>query len=108
MANASTERGGYNQCDEIIAALEAAFVWVVFDVHLVAGRDRLRQVRHCVVAAVADAVDARPAVAEHEHPAFFLVGRALHPLVMLRMKARFADVIRQADLGEVGPAQLRP
>ena len=88
-----------------------AFVWVVFDVHLAAapvpGRDRLRQVRHRVVP-VADAVDARPTAAEHERLAFFLVARALHPIVLRHLEARPADVIRQADLREVRYAPLRP
>ena len=78
-----TFRSRWCYCDKIIAALAVAFVLVVSSFHLpaarVPGRDRLRQARHRCAAAAAGAVVA--AAAEHERPAFFLVGRALHPLV---------------------------
>ena len=64
-------------CDKIIAALAVAFVLVVFSSHLPAARDRLRQARRLAAAAAAVVVVA--AAAERERPAFFLVGRALHP-----------------------------
>ena len=67
---------------QIIAALAVAFLLVASSVHLRAvlgpGRDQLWQARHLAAAAAA----AGSVVAEEgepERPAFFLVGRALHP-----------------------------
>ena len=90
---------------------------VAFFAHLPAargpGRDRLNQEHHPVVAALAAAVAAAAAGvvvagAGHKRPAFFLVGLVLHPLALHHPGARPADVIRQADLREVGPVQRRP
>jgi hypothetical protein len=73
-------------CDKIIAALAVAFVLVVFSSHLpaapVPARDRLRQARRLAAAA-----GARAAAAERERPAFFLVGRVLHPQVFHQTEA---------------------
>ncbi len=78
-------------CDKIIAALAVAFVLVVFSSHLpaapVPARDRLRQARRLAAAAAAVVVVVVvvvvvAAAAERERPAFFLVGRALHPQVV--------------------------
>ena len=75
-------RSRWCYCAKIIAALAVAFLLVVSSVHLPAvlglGRDRLQQARHhAAAAAAAGAVVA--VAAERERPAFFLVGRALHP-----------------------------
>ena len=72
-----------------------AFLLVVSSFHLpaarVPGRDRLRQAGRLVavaaVAAVAAGAGARAAAAERERPAFFLVGRALHPQVFHQTEA---------------------
>ena len=85
---------------------------VVFAAHLAAaavpGRGQLPEGRHLVAAAAAAADAVVAEAADHEHPAFFLVGRALHPPVLHRPEARPVDAIRQGDLREVGRAQLRP
>jgi len=86
---------------------------VVFAAYLAAapvpGRGQLPQARHLVAAVAAAAAGAAVAeAADHEHPAFCLVERALHPPVLHRPEARPADAIRQAALREVGRAQLRP
>ena len=74
--------------DKIIADLAVAFLLVVSSFHLpaarVPGRDRLKQARLLVAAAAAGA---RAAAAERERPAFFLVGRALHPQVLHQTEA---------------------
>ena len=112
-ANASAERGGYNDRAKIIAAVAVAFLLVVAWFHLAAahvpGRDRLGQVRQLLVAAAAVAgAGAQVTVAEPARPAFFLFGRALHPLVLLHhLEARPADEVR-LDLLEVHPVPLRP
>ena len=89
-----------------------AFLLVVFAAHLAAapvpGRGQLPQARHLVAAAAAAAGAVVAEAADHEHPAFCLVERALHPPVLHRPEARPADAIRQAALREVGRAQLRP
>jgi hypothetical protein len=84
-----TFRSRWCYCDKIIADLAVAFLLVVSSFHLpaarVPGRDRLRQARRLVAAAVA--AGARAAAAERERPAFFLVGRALHPQVFHQAEA---------------------
>ena len=74
---------------QFIADLAMAFLLVVSSFHLpaarVPGRDRLRQARRLV--AVAAGAGARAAAAERERPAFFLVGRALHPEVFHQTEA---------------------
>jgi hypothetical protein len=72
----------------------------------VPGRDRLRQARHLAAAAVAAVAVVAEAV-DHEPPAFFLVGRALHWPVLHHLEARPADEVR-LDLFEVHPVPLRP
>lgn len=73
-------------CAKFMADLAVAFLLVVSSLHLPAargpGRDRLRQARHpaaVAAAAGAGAVAVAGEAAERERPAFFLVGRALHP-----------------------------
>ena len=106
-------------CAKIIAARAVAFVLVAFFAHLPAargpGRDRLNQEHHPAAAAAPVAAAAAAAAgvvvaeaADHTRPAFFLVGVVLHPLALPHPGARAADVIRQADLREVGPVQRRP
>ena len=78
-------RSRWCYCAKINAALAVAFLLVVSSVHLRAvrglGRDRLRQARHLAAAAAAAGAVVAVAV-ERERPAFFLVGRALHPRVL--------------------------
>ena len=110
-ANASAERGGYNDRAKIIAAVAVAFLLVVACFRLpaghVLGRDRLRQARHVAAAAVAAVAVVAEAV-DHEPAAFFLVRRALHPLVLPHhLAARPADEV-WLDLLEVHPVPLRP
>jgi hypothetical protein len=92
---------------QIIAALAEAFLLVVSCFHLPAaralGRDRLRQARHLVAAAAG----ARAVVAERERPAFFLVGRALHPRVRYQPDACPVDEIRAVDRRHVARVQQR-
>ena len=101
-------RSRWRYCVKIIGALVVAFLLVVSSVHLpaarVPGRDRLTQARR-LVAAVAGA---RAAAAERERPAFFLVGRALHPRVRYQTEACPADEIRRVDRRHVARVQLRP
>ena len=74
----------------------------------VPGRDRLNRARRLVVAVAVAGTGARMAAAEHERPAFSLVGRALHPLVLLHhLEARPADEVR-LDLPEVRPVPPLP
>ena len=106
----------------ITAAPAAAFVVVVFSAHLpaaaVPGCAQLRQPHRLSVAAVvADAApavvavsvaDVRAGVADPERRAFFLVQRALRPLVLLRrLEARPADEVLP-DLREIRPVPLLP
>lgn len=100
---------------KIIAALAVAFFLAVFVAHLPAARDPvgpapLRQARHLAAAALAAVGAVVAEAADLEPSAFFLAGpvRALHPFALRRPGARPADAIRQADVREVGPAQLRP
>src|SRR5947208_11626547 len=83
-------------CTKIIADLAVAFLLVVSSFHLpaapVPGHDQLRQAHRLVAAA------ARGAAAERERPAFFLLGRALHPLIRQPAGASQADDIQTADL----------
>jgi len=72
----------------------------------VPGRDRLRQARHLAAAAVAAVAVVAEAV-DHEPPAFFLVGRALHSPVLHQPEARSADDVR-LDLPEVRPVPPLP
>ena len=80
-------RSRWSYCDKIIADLAVAFLLVASSFHLpaarVPGRDRLTQARRLVVAGAG----ARAAAAERERPAFFLVGRALHPQVFHQTEA---------------------
>src|SRR5262249_20204356 len=104
---------------KIIAALEVAFAWVVFDVHLAAGpvpgRDRLMRAPRLVVAAVVAVVVAAAgaaapaavvAAADQTRLAVFPVGHVLPPLVPQGpVEARPADEV-PLDLREVRPVPL--
>lgn len=101
-------RSHWCYCAKIIADLAVAFLLVVSSFHLpaarVPGRDRLRQARRLVAAAAAGA---RAAAAERERPAFFLVGRALHPLIRQPAGAGQVDDIQTADLRHAAHVHLR-
>ena len=70
---------------KIIAAVAVAFLLVAscfrLPAVLVRARDRLLQARHLAAAAAAAGAVVAEA-AERERPAFFLVGRALHPWLL--------------------------
>jgi len=74
----------------------------------VPGRVRLLQVRHLAAAAAAAAAAVVAEVAERARPAFFLVGRALHPHFLHQPEARPAAELRTVDRREVVCVQLRP
>ena len=82
-------RSRWCYCAKIIMAVAVAFLLVVSSFHRpaarVPGRDRMKQARRVVAAAAA--AGARAAAAERERPAFFLVGRALHPQVFHQTEA---------------------
>ena len=76
-------RSHWCYCAEIIMGVAVAFLLVVSSSHLPAGpapvRDRLTRARH-LVAAAAGAVAVVAEAADHKRPAFFLFGRAPHPV----------------------------
>ena len=92
--------------------MAVAFLLVASCFHLPAargpGRDRLRQARHLAAAAAAAGAVAAEA-ADHERPAFFLVGRALHPHVLHQPEAAYLlTKSRRLHRRQVARVQLRP
>ena len=107
-------RSRWCHCAKFIMAVVVAFPLVAVCFHLPAARapalDRLRPARPlaAAAAAAADAVAVVTEAADHEPPAFFLVGRALHPPVLHPPEARSADAIVVVHLPEVGFLRLLP